>query len=189
VLLPAARACDHESRCSLRVVRFGVERLASAANVQDCLVRRRVRNSPIKKRSVRIHRRCYRHCVRPAAIQREPKLDLTDRPIDWLRTLGAQCRPLNPDVLSRMQNLASARRNQPRKVVGRWQRECPCPRRRNDQSQQKHGHNEAANFHFWILPSLFVTLCFEKATDYRRATCSQLSSPCNMDLQHGATRS
>jgi hypothetical protein len=140
---------DHERRSNLRAVGFGGNRLAPESNVQNRSVRRRVWNSPIEKRDPRIHRRCNSDRVRPAAIQRQPKLQFTiRRPLDRARN---RCLPLDPDVVSRIENLPSLRRNQ-RERRGRRRRRRGEHPGREGKSQHEHCYNESCHgFHFSLL--------------------------------------
>jgi hypothetical protein len=70
---------DHKSRCSLGAVAFGVPPFAPEANVQDRCLRRRVRNSPVEKCSLRVEDRRNAHGEALAAIQRQPNFHLTAR--------------------------------------------------------------------------------------------------------------
>ena len=113
--------CDYKSRCRLRTVAFWVKSFTTEADVQDRRVGRHVRNSPIKVCGLWVEYWRNAHGEGPAAIQRQPNFHFTSREIS---NRGQRILPLNADLLSRMENLASCRRNQRGGIVASRGSEC-----------------------------------------------------------------
>jgi len=102
------RLRNHEGRCRLWSVAFGVPRFTPKANVHDGRVCKHVWNSPIERLGFPIQPGANPHGECSPTVHRQPYFHLTGSKV----YVGKHRSPFNPDVLPRVENLPNPRRNQ-----------------------------------------------------------------------------